>query len=125
MTKNNIKKIIEKAGGPPVIAKEIRTTKQNIHQWRQVPDIHVLDLERLSGISKHIIRPDIFGESRMPGQIIYKTMKMGVEYTDLELFKKVRKLDLIHEDYFKSQIKLMFDAGMITIDQGLISKVKK
>jgi DNA-binding transcriptional regulator YdaS (Cro superfamily) len=32
-----------------------------ISQWTRVPAERVLDVERLTGVSRHVLRPDIFG----------------------------------------------------------------
>lgn len=29
--------------------------------WKRVPAAHVLTVERLTGISRHVLRPDVFG----------------------------------------------------------------
>ena len=36
-------------------------TSQAISQWERVPAERVLDVERITGISRHELRPDIFG----------------------------------------------------------------
>lgn len=37
-------------------------TPQAISQWERVPAKRVLDIERITGVSRHQLRPDIFGE---------------------------------------------------------------
>jgi DNA-binding transcriptional regulator YdaS (Cro superfamily) len=52
----------ENAGGPAAIAKALKDlTPQAVSQWKKIPADRVLDMERLSGISRHELRPDIFG----------------------------------------------------------------
>lgn len=56
------KKTIEGFGGPGKLAAALgEITPQAISQWRKVPAERVLDVERLTGISRHELRPDIFG----------------------------------------------------------------
>lgn len=43
------------------IARELGITHGAVSQWRHVPADRVLDVERLTGVSRHILRPDIFG----------------------------------------------------------------
>lgn len=53
---------IEKAGGPVALAKAIGDiTSQAISAWKRVPPGRVLDVEKATGISRHVLRPDIFG----------------------------------------------------------------
>lgn len=35
-------------------------TPQAISQWKEVPTGRVLDVERVTGIARHILRPDIY-----------------------------------------------------------------
>lgn len=39
-----------------------------VSQWVQVPAERVLDVERVSGISRHDLRPDVFGPASAEGQ---------------------------------------------------------
>lgn len=51
-----------KAGGPAALAKAIGgVSPQAVSQWKKVPAERVLDVERLTGISRHDLRPDVFG----------------------------------------------------------------
>lgn len=45
------------------IAKALGITHSAVLQWaeRQVPAERALDVERLTGISRHVLRPDVFG----------------------------------------------------------------
>jgi hypothetical protein len=47
--------------GAKIIASEIHRTWQAVYHWKIVPDEHVLTVSRLSGISKHTLRPDRYG----------------------------------------------------------------
>lgn len=54
--------IIAAAGGPSALARAFGDlSPQAISQWRRVPDVRVLTVERVTGISRHTIRPDIYG----------------------------------------------------------------
>ncbi|MBK1793391.1 helix-turn-helix domain-containing protein [Devosia sp. WQ 349] len=50
----------EALGGPAGLAKALgNITSQAISQWRQVPHDRVIDVERVTGISRHELRPDL------------------------------------------------------------------
>lgn len=57
---------VERAGGCPRVAQELGLTRQAVAKWDKVPGRHALVLERLSGVSRYILRPDIYGSD--PGQ---------------------------------------------------------
>ena len=49
------------AGSASRLAGELGVSPQAISQWVRVPAERVLDVERSTGISRHELRPDIFG----------------------------------------------------------------
>lgn len=54
-------KAVEAAGGTIALGKALGITRQAVEQWHTVPPERVLDVERLSGISRYDLRPDIYG----------------------------------------------------------------
>ena len=65
-----LNKAIDKAGGMKAVADHFRISVPAIYQWRDyaegVPANRVLALEELTGISRHDLRPDIFGPTPAP-----------------------------------------------------------
>lgn len=57
-----LKLAVAKAGGTCAIAASLGVTPQAVSQWRRCPSKRVLDVERESGVSRHDLRPDIFGD---------------------------------------------------------------
>jgi DNA-binding transcriptional regulator YdaS (Cro superfamily) len=49
------------AGGVVNLAREMGVNHQTFYSWNQVPAERVLVIERFSKISRHKIRPDIYG----------------------------------------------------------------
>lgn len=45
------------------IARACNITPQAVYQWTEVPPQHVLTVEKMTGISRHFLRPDIFGKA--------------------------------------------------------------
>lgn len=58
--------------GPKALAERItaisseRVSPQAISQWDKVPARRVLEVEEITGISRHVLRPDVFGEGSKP-----------------------------------------------------------
>jgi DNA-binding transcriptional regulator YdaS (Cro superfamily) len=52
-----------KVGGASALSRALRITPQAVNQWQVVPPERVLEVERHSGVSRHFLRPDIFGLS--------------------------------------------------------------
>lgn len=54
-------KAIVAAGGPSALSRQIGISPQAIGQWDKIPPARVLEIERITGISRHELRPDIYG----------------------------------------------------------------
>ncbi|MEI4482200.1 MULTISPECIES: transcriptional regulator [unclassified Phyllobacterium] len=57
-----VAKAAEKTGGVVSLARELGIKHTAMYSWKRVPAERVLDIERVSGISRHELRPDLFGE---------------------------------------------------------------
>lgn len=55
-----LKRAIEAAGGLTVLAESLGITKQALSQWDEVPPLRVLAVERVSGVPRHELRPDLY-----------------------------------------------------------------
>jgi DNA-binding transcriptional regulator YdaS (Cro superfamily) len=51
---------IDGAGGVAALAKALDISSQSISGWSRVPAERVLQVERLSGVSRHELRPDLY-----------------------------------------------------------------
>ena len=56
------KKAIEKAGGVSALAKALKISAPSVSAWNIIPINRVNDVEKITGISRHKLRPDIFGK---------------------------------------------------------------
>ncbi len=57
-----VEEVILKAGGVNKIAEALGIAAPSVSGWRRIPAERVLRLEEITGISRHAMRPDIFGE---------------------------------------------------------------
>jgi DNA-binding transcriptional regulator YdaS (Cro superfamily) len=61
-----LRKAIEIAGGMRALGRAIGTSHQNIRQWKITPPTRVLAIERVTGIHRSLLRPDIYPEGDYP-----------------------------------------------------------
>lgn len=53
------------AGGNTALAKELGgLSPQAVSQWKRVPAERVLEVERVTGVSRHDLRPDLYPPSK-------------------------------------------------------------
>ncbi len=60
-TTDPLKTAIMRIGGAKALADQLGISRQAIEQWRRVPPERVLDVERITGVSRYALRPDIYG----------------------------------------------------------------
>jgi DNA-binding transcriptional regulator YdaS (Cro superfamily) len=63
-----IDRIIQAAGSQAELARRLKLRQQSIQEWVQrgrVPAERVLEVERVSGVPRHQIRPDIYPPSEV------------------------------------------------------------
>lgn len=56
-----VEKAAKKSGGIVALALRLGIKHQSLYGWRRVPAEHCLVVEELSGISRHELRPDVYG----------------------------------------------------------------
>lgn len=64
--KTSLQKAIDAVGSQAALASKIGKTQQTISHWLKtgrVPAEMVLPVETASGVSRHELRPDIFGDA--------------------------------------------------------------
>lgn len=53
----------QKVGGIPQLAQKLGISRQAIYYWTRIPADRVVEIERITGIDRRELRPDIFGEA--------------------------------------------------------------
>lgn len=61
MDTNIVKKVLANGGGCVALARSLKISKSAVSQWRRIPVGRVLEIERITGVSRHEMRPDIYG----------------------------------------------------------------
>lgn len=55
-----LKRAVKVSGGQAEFARLIGITAQAVSQWDEVPPLRVLEVERVSGVSRYELRPDLY-----------------------------------------------------------------
>lgn len=56
-----VDEVIEAAGGVRALARQLGIQQSSCSIWRQVPAERCLEVERITGISRYRLRPDVYG----------------------------------------------------------------
>ncbi len=67
-TDSGLAKAIKAAGNASKLARELGITRSAIYQWHEIPLARVPDVERVTGVSRHKLRPDFFGPAPKSGR---------------------------------------------------------
>lgn len=59
----SLTRAIEAAGTAHKLATALGVSPQALSQWRRVPPLRVLDVERATRVPRHELRPDLYPEA--------------------------------------------------------------
>lgn len=62
MDKHAIREAAKAVGGVVALGAALGLSRGAVSQWDKVPPEHVLAIEALTGVSRHVLRPDVFGD---------------------------------------------------------------
>lgn len=63
-TQSPLEKAVDAAGNASILARRLGVKRQSVQQWKkQIPAERVLEIERLTGVSRHELRPDLYPEN--------------------------------------------------------------
>jgi DNA-binding transcriptional regulator YdaS (Cro superfamily) len=56
-----LREAISRAGGVSALARELGIDHAAISRWERAPPVRVLEIERITGVSRYRLRPDVYG----------------------------------------------------------------
>jgi len=62
-----LREALRRAGSPAKLAEKLGVSRQAVSKWESVPTRHIIEIERLTGVHRSLLRPDLYLE---PGQKI-------------------------------------------------------
>lgn len=66
MDDKGLRLAIEAMGGSNALAKALKLNRGTVHHWERVPYSQLLAVERVTGIDRSILRPEMFAGWRPP-----------------------------------------------------------
>ena len=55
-----LQEAITRAGGQGALGRALGISQQAIQRWKKTPPLRVIAIERLTGVSRHALLPDIY-----------------------------------------------------------------
>ena len=68
---------LRRIGGPRRLAAALDLSVQAVNQWRRIPPHRVIEIERLTGVPRQLLRPDLYPEQAPQGQFEPSTGATG------------------------------------------------
>lgn len=59
-----VRKAANEVGGIQSLAKHLQIKSQSFYRWRKIPAERVLEIERITKIPRHQLRPDLYPRER-------------------------------------------------------------
>ena len=69
MREPGLSEAIRAAGGVSELARQIGISQPSISNWIRVPAERVVSVEAVTGVDRSVLRPDLYGERKMAGDI--------------------------------------------------------
>lgn len=120
-------KAIEVAGGVSELARKLGISQPSVSNWTRIPPERVLSVESLTGISRVELRPDLYGEQSMAGDVDEIDAARAQEYAllsallarapDLALLKRLSRLQGDATPLGLAHIALAQAAGETTVEK--------
>lgn len=64
MREQGLEQAIKAVGGVGALARALGISQPSVSNWSRVPPERVIEVERVSGIGRHLLRPDLYPETR-------------------------------------------------------------
>jgi DNA-binding transcriptional regulator YdaS (Cro superfamily) len=55
-----LREAVKRVGGLAALARQLDISPQAVQQWRIAPAVRTLEIERLTGVSRYELRPDLY-----------------------------------------------------------------
>jgi TorA maturation chaperone TorD len=120
-------KAILAAGSVSELARRLGISQPSVSNWTRVPAERVTSVEHLTGINRVVLRPDLFGEVRMTGNVDEFDVARAQEYAllaallvrapDADLLKRLAGLRGDNSPFGMAHIALAEAASRATVEQ--------
>src|SRR5664279_2822496 len=71
---------IRTAGGVGELARQVGISQPSVSNWVRIPAERVVSVEAVTGVDREILRPDLYGEKKMAGDIDEMDAARAQEY---------------------------------------------
>src|SRR5450830_201191 len=97
MREPGLSEAIRAAGGVGELARQIGISQQSVSNWIRIPAERVISVETVTGVDRAVLRPDLYGNTKMAGDIDEVDAARAQEYALLTRAPDARLLTELSE----------------------------
>ncbi|RDJ19703.1 molecular chaperone [Bosea caraganae] len=90
MREDSLEEAIKAVGGVGALARALGISQPSVSSWNRVPSERVLEVERVSGVGRSRLRPDLFGEARPSLALAMETARGKVDDAAIDEMDRLR-----------------------------------
>ncbi|TYP74172.1 MULTISPECIES: transcriptional regulator [Nitrosomonas] len=102
MSKEHIKNIAKRVGGVVALSKKLGLSRAAVSQWEVIPADRILDVEKITGIPREELRPDLYVRKPATSEQI-----IAGELTERRIYQR-RQVDR-RKNYRRKEYRRVFD----------------
>lgn len=90
LREDSLEEAIRAVGGVAALARALGISQPSVSGWNRVPPERVLEVERLSGVSRGRLRPDLYGEAKPSLALAMEAARIKAADPEVEEMERLR-----------------------------------
>lgn len=90
MREQGLEDAIKAVGGVGALARALGISQPSVSSWRRVPAERVLDIEKVCGVGRHLLRPDLYPEAPTRMALAMDAARQKAKLDDVDEMDRLR-----------------------------------
>ncbi len=93
MREQGLEEAIKAVGGVGALARALGISQPSVSSWNRVPSERVLAVEKVSGVGRHVLRPDLYPEARSAIAVAMEAAQQAKASSDVDEMDRLRSAE--------------------------------